>query len=263
VVSLKKCDKLSAWRTMLFRQPDAVALLAIPLALAAFWAGGVVFPTICLCLAGTMVVYVIAGHDELAWKQRVAMCVLAAVLDLAVVSYLYKVNLARILREQVAPLDAATLPSPVSRNCPIPKGAVAIYLGNSASVVTKFPHVVFRAHSEDVFVIDRDSAGLLISFKVFDDRGNAVARLERNIFLAMNPTSHVERPSRSNLIVFDDRGSKVLDVQFLNPQAVKITGLLRYPGVDPVIISEKYLGTGGSISPPACRTGTDADFLFK
>jgi hypothetical protein len=262
VVSLN-CDKLSAWWTMLFRQPDAIALAAVPLVVVALWAGGVVFPTICLCLAGTIVVYVIAGHDELAWKQRVAMCVLAAGLDLAVVFYLYKVNLARVLREQVAPLDAATLPSPVSSNCPIPKGAVAIYLGNSVSVVTKFPHVIFRVHSEDVFVIDRDSAGLLVSFRVFDDRGNAVARLERNTFVAMNPTTHVERPSRSNLIVLDERGTKVLDVQFLNPQAIKVTGLLRYPGVDPVVISEKYLGMGGAISSPACRSGAEVDFLFN
>jgi hypothetical protein len=79
----------------------------------------------------------------------------------------------------------------------------------------------------------------------------------------MNPTSHVERPSRSNLIVFDERGTKVLDVQFLNPQAVKITGLLRYPGIDPVVITEKYLGTGGSISPPACRSGAEVEFSFR
>jgi hypothetical protein len=95
------------------------------------------------------------------------------------------------------------------------------------AVLTKFPHVVSRVHGEDVFVLDRDPSGVFVSFRVFDDVGDAVARLERNTFVAMNSASHVERPSASNLIVFDDRNSKVLDVQFLNPQAIKITGIRR------------------------------------
>src|SRR5689334_18888892 len=100
--------------------PDAIVLAALPLVVLAFWAGGVVFPTICLCLAGALVVYAIAGHEELVWKRRFAICGMVTVLDLAVASYLYKANLAAELKQQVAPLISATLPSPVSSNCPIP-----------------------------------------------------------------------------------------------------------------------------------------------
>src|ERR1051326_528033 len=217
---------------MHLRSPDAIALAALPLVVVAFWAGGVILPTICLCLAGAIVVYAIAGHEEVAWKRRVATCGLVAVLDLTVVSFLYKVNLAAELKQQVAPLIAATLPSPVSSNCPIPRGAVALYLGTSVSVVTEFPHVVFRVGAEDVLVIDRDASGVLISFTAVDDTGNVVGRLNQNVFRAPNSASHVQRPSRSNLIVFDDRDTKVLDVQVLNPQAIKITGILRYPGIE-------------------------------
>jgi len=246
---------------MRFKQSDAVALIAVPLVVVAFSVASAILPIICLCLAGAAIVYAIAGHHELSWQQRAAVCGLAAVLDLAVVSYLYKVNLAAELKQQVAPLLAAALPPPVSSNCPIPKGAVALYLGNTVSVITAFPHVVFRVHGDDVFVIERKSSGVLVSLRVFDDVGKAVARLERNTFEAMNSASHVERPSASNLTVYDDRNTKVLDVQFLNPQAIKITGILRYPGVDPIVISEKYLGTGGAISPPACRSGREVDFV--
>jgi hypothetical protein len=248
---------------MRFRPPDAIALLAVPLLVAAFKAGGAIFSTICLCLSAGIIVMAITRHDELAWQSRGAMCALVVAVDLGMIFYLYRVNLARALKEQSAPLVAATLPRPVSSNCPIPRGAVALYLGNTVSVVTEFPHVVFRVHSEDVFVIDRNSAGLLISFAVFDDRGNVVARLERNRFMAMNSASHVERPNKSNLIMFDGRESKVLGVQFLNPQAIKITGMLRYPGTESIVIGEKYVGIGGSIAPPACKTGTEADFSFK
>jgi hypothetical protein len=50
-------------------------------------------------------------------------------------------------------------------------------------------------------------------------------------------------------------------VEFLNPQAIKVTGILRHPGIDPIVISEKYLGVGGSIAPPACRSGAGVDFV--
>jgi len=37
----------------------------------------------------------------------------------------------------------------------------------------------------------------------------------------------------------------------------------RFALVEPVVISEKYLGMGGAISPPACRSGAEVDFLFN
>jgi hypothetical protein len=126
------------------------------------------------------------------------------------VVHLYRVNLAKELKEQAAPLIAATLPSPVSSNCPIPRDAVALYLGNTVSVVTEFPHVIFRVHGEDVLALDPDASGLLISFTTFDDGCNVVGRLNRTVFTAINSASHVERPSASNLAVFDDRDTKVL-----------------------------------------------------
>jgi|SRR5579872_4002332 len=245
---------------MRFKPSDVIALIAAPLLVVAFAAHGIVFPTICLSLSGALAVFVIASHDELPWQRKVPLYAVAITMDVALLSYLYKVNLAIELKQRSAPLLAATLPPPVSSNCPIPKGAVALYLGNITSVVTAFPHVIFRVRGDDVLVVNRDSSGLLVTFAVFDDGGNLVGRLENNRFIARNSASRVERPSTSNLLVFDGQDTELLNVQFLNPQAVRITGILRYPKVDPIVIREKYLGTAGSISPPACRTGTAPDF---
>jgi hypothetical protein len=242
---------------------DAVALLAIPLVIAAFKVNGAAFATVCLMLAGAVIVLGVAGHDELSWKQRIGISTCVFALDLGALVYLYRANRAEELRQQVAPLVAAALPQPVSSNCPIPKNAVALYLGNRVSVVTEFPHVVFRVRDVDVFRIDRDSSGLLISFRVFSDSGTLVARLDRNTFTAANSAPHVERPDPSNLVVFDDRDTKVLDLRFLNPQAIQMTGFLRYPGADPIIISEKYAGQGNSIMPPACRAEARPDFEIR
>jgi hypothetical protein len=245
---------------MRFEQRDALALLAIPLIVAAFKAENAVFATLCLCLAGTIIVFAIARHDELLWKQRFAVGMLVLVADLAALLYLYRVNAARELKEQVAPLIAASLPQPVSSNCPIPKNTVALYLGNRVSVITDFPHVIFRVHGDEALRIDRAASDLLITFRVFNDSGALVASLDRNTFTTRSSAAHVERPDASHLLVFDDRGTQVLEVQFLNPQAIKMTGILRYPGVEPIIIGEKYSGKGGSIMPQACNTGTEPDF---
>jgi len=245
---------------MRFEQRDALALLAIPLIVGAFKAENAVFATLCLCLAGTIIVFAIGRHDELPWKQRFAVGAFVFIADLVALLYLYRVNAARELKEQVAPLVAASLPQPVSSNCPIPKNAVALYLGNRVSVITEFPHVVFRAHGDEALRIDRASSDLLITFRVFNDSGTLVARLDRNTFTTGHSAAHVERPDTSHLLVFDDRGTQVLDVQFLNPQAIKMTGILRYPGIDPIVIGEKYSGKGGSIMPQACSTGTEPDF---
>ncbi len=161
---------------MRFRPPDAPALAALPLVGLAFWTGGAVLPTVCLCLAGALIIHVIARHEELAWKRRVAICATVAALDLTAVVYLYKVDLVEEMRLQTAPLVAAALPSPVSGNCPIPRGVVALYLGNRVSVVTRFPHVIFRVRGEDVLVLERDASGVLFSFAAFDDRGLVAAR---------------------------------------------------------------------------------------
>jgi len=242
---------------------DAVALLVLPLAIAAFKIESAVFATLCLTLAGAVIVLAVAGHDEVPWKHRLAVCAVVFVADLGALLSLYRVQKAEELRQEVAPLVAAALPEPVSSNCPIARDSVGLYLGNRISVITEFPHVVFRAHGEDVLRIDRQASDLVISFRVFNESGTLVARLDRNTFTAANSGARVERPDASSLTVFDDQDTKVLDVQFLNPQALKMTGILRYPGADPIVISEKYSGQGGAIFPPACSTGGEPDFEVK
>jgi hypothetical protein len=244
---------------MRFEQRDAVALLAVALIVAAFKAGNALLETLCLCLAGAILVFLLVRHEELPWKHRFAGSGLVLVAYLVTLFYLYRANVAQELREQVAPLVAASLPPPIS-SCPIPKSAVGLFLGNRVSVITAFPHVVFKAHGVEALRIDRVSSDLLITFRVFNDSGALVARLDRNTFTTKNSAAHLERPDASHLLIFDDGGNQVLDVQFLNPQAIKMTGTLRYPGVDPIVISDKYSGQHGSIMPQSCNAATEPDF---
>ena len=73
---------------MRIKPADAIALLALPLVMTALLTGGTVWPTICMMLAGAIIVYAIAGHDELALQQRIAICTAVFAVDLGMMVYL-------------------------------------------------------------------------------------------------------------------------------------------------------------------------------
>jgi hypothetical protein len=66
-----------------------------------------------------------------------------------------------------------------------------------------------------------------------------VANLRQNHF-DVNPNEIFtkERPDFSTLRVTDSYGNVVLNVRFLNPHTLSVTGVLFYPGVAPIIISQ-------------------------
>src|SRR6266498_3830242 len=81
------------FRAMRFTQEDTIALLAVPLVVAAFKANGAVFASICLTLAGATIVLVVVRHGEFFWKQRFVICGFVVAGVLALTAYLYQVNL--------------------------------------------------------------------------------------------------------------------------------------------------------------------------
>ena len=107
------------------------------------------------------------------------------------------------------------IPNPLNK-CPIPENAVALFFGDSVSWADHFPHAVFQVSGKNVFVIDKDvSGGLFLTFRVCDERGDLIARVDRNKFIATNAASHMERSDRHSLTIFDHHDEKVLDVHFL------------------------------------------------
>jgi hypothetical protein len=133
------------------------------------------------------------------------------------------------------PGNAATPVNPC-RN--IPGDAMTLLLGRSASYTSTFPHTVVRIRGDDVLTVERERGQIAISAKVFSRDGRIIADIARNEF-HINPNNYFrkERPNPRTLRVFDQENRKVLDVDFLNPRAIRFSAIFNHP-VRPVVISD-------------------------
>ncbi len=177
-------------------------------------------------------------HKEFSLSTRS----LGMALVVVVVGYVGNAQFLGIAQKELAAssgtLKSAGIPSPLSR-CPVKAGAFTIYAGNQVSWATQFPHIVFQYAGIDLVVLDKDSTGnVAVTGKIFDDRGNLVARLDRNQYISTNYAGYFKRPDASRLAVFDNHGDPVLEVQLLNDNAIRLQGTLRVPGRKPITITQ-------------------------
>ena len=132
------------------------------------------------------------------------------------------------------------------RHAQIPKGAIALFLGNSLAYTSSFPHTVIKVGGEQALVIDKNKGGIAIYAKLFSEDGRIVAELKNNEFY-VNPNNYfrIERPNQHALIVYDQSGQQALNVEFLNPSAIKLLGKFYFPSRPPIIIEEEWMSYGG------------------
>jgi hypothetical protein len=120
-----------------------------------------------------------------------------------------------------------------------------LFLGNSVSLPMWFPHTVIKYGAKDILTISTNSSGLTISCELFGENGNIVAMIETNKF-TINPLNYFrrERPDRHTLIIYDQQNVQVLNVRYLNPKAIKITGRIRILNGPTIEIADDHLRQG-------------------
>jgi len=120
-------------------------------------------------------------------------------------------------------LVPGSAPTPPTRY-PIPEQALAVFLGNSLSFASSFPHVVIEQGDEPLISIDREKGGLVFSAKFFSENGEIIAEIVKNrFFLNASNYFRIER-RRNRLTVFDKQARITVDVTYLNKSAVLILG---------------------------------------
>ena len=125
--------------------------------------------------------------------------------------------------------------------CHHPPGSILVYYGSNLTWMFGSPFSVLTIHGMDMIAMSKssDNEQLNISIlRVFDDRDNIIVHIQNNAFF-VSPDVRLERPDRSSLQVFDHLDSKVLDIKLINKDSIKISGIIRYPGREPVIIDDK------------------------
>ena len=79
-------------------------------------------------------------------------------------------------------------------------------------------------------MLDKSLSGeaVEITFLIFDDHGDIIAHADRNNYWIRSDT-RVEKPDRGRLLVYDHKDRLILEVEFLNRNAIRVSGVLRHP----------------------------------
>jgi hypothetical protein len=122
----------------------------------------------------------------------------------------------------------------------VPKEALAIFLGNTVFYASKFPPIILRVGGQDILVINKKNNAVTISAKFYSRDKKIVAELKENKFF-INPNNYfrVEYPDESSLIVYDQEGIQILNVDYLNKTAIKLLGTIYIPNRDTIVIGEE------------------------
>lgn len=142
-------------------------------------------------------------------------------------------------------LFPGTEPLPaLAAKCKVPADALMVSFGSNLGWATNMPHTIIQMGGDPILSIDRDraSASLIITvLRIFDDRNDIIAKIDKDGFWVRGDT-RMKRPDRSSLIVFDHNDSEVLNIRFLNPRAISVTGIFRHTHVRfPVILTPEYM----------------------
>ncbi len=145
-----------------------------------------------------------------------------------------------------------------------------LLFGGSVAAITEFGEMVIATiEDEPVLWLDWKPEGVLVSANVFSRNDRVVAQIVDNQF-HINPNNYfrIDRPSRSELIVYDQYLEEVLDVHLHNETSIEITGRFQAsPGTPSMIVTDEamsYVGGTAVVWSKGCfvsdRSGTVFSF---
>lgn len=165
------------------------------------------------------------------------------------------------LEKRITPLSGVITPDnkPTPKtpgNVLIPTDSIALFFGNSLAYTNSFPHTVIEVGTEPLLVINKQGNIITVTAKFFSEDGKIVAELKENQF-HINQSNYfrLERPNPHNLVIYDQKGEESLNIHFINPKVIKLTGKFYLPKHPPVIITEEYQLFGNNIRMSSCSFG--------
>ena len=122
-------------------------------------------------------------------------------------------------------LCSASEPTPPTPCRNIPKEALILLLGASASYTTALKHTVLRVAGEDLLSVKRKNEYMAVSAKIYSLDRTVIAEIVDNNF-RINPSNYFrrEQPDHHSFAIFDQQGERLLFIRHLNFSAIKILG---------------------------------------
>lgn len=168
-----------------------------------------------------------------------------------------QINMLDVLEGLLVPGNEPDPPAP----CEIPNNALKVYLGSTVSWTNNDQANVLVMRGDDVLSVRRVRKGLAVFAKVASEDGRLVAEIVDNRFyINSNNFLRMEHRDNHSLVVYDQKGNKVLDIKYLNPRSVRVLGEFRAPGAVPLIITPDQLRISRGIQEGRCFQGAIAIF---
>jgi hypothetical protein len=162
-----------------------------------------------------------------------AICAVIGIITLACIGWAYTEKRQYELRLLEGWLSPANDPIPANACDKAPEGALKILLGNfGAAYTTKFPATVLSIDAKPILTVDRNNKGeLAISTDIYDQQDQIVTEIKDNkILISSDVFEHLRMDYNRLTIVIKHKKEKVLDINYMNPKALKIFGIFRTPG---------------------------------
>jgi hypothetical protein len=230
---------------------DILAAAALPLAVAALVIENTKVVLACVIASGVVACVPAYVHAEIRKFYRLAYCICVAAVCGVLLMVVQHEHEARELEKNAGVLYPGNVPRPpVSCPAPIDPSDFMVLLGDNAYLGKNFPRTLLSLRGEEIIVADQTPEGALTlrALRVFDSKNEIIARIDERGFW-IHPNSRKLRPDRSTLIVYDSDDRQVLNLRFLNPTTISITGLFRSRGSAVLIDDQGILvGWGNRIS---------------
>lgn len=133
-----------------------------------------------------------------------------------------------------------------------------VFYGGSVNFNTRPDVTIVTIASKPLLAVRKTPDGLAISASIYGEDGRIVAEVKDNEF-SINQNNYFRRarPDRSTLTVYDQFNSEVLSVRYVNPSAIRVTGVFRYAGRE-VLIDETKTRAGNFTMMAFCGTNSES-----
>lgn len=146
----------------------------------------------------------------------------------------------------------------ICAHLPILPSTFRLYVGSSRLHTDFFPYEPLVADKTPLFTIIKDEKGQIgINVDVLSsDRRTIIARIVGNRFVTnRNKYLEMQRPDKSTLIVIDQEGTKVIDIRYSNPHAIRLRGALYVSNrKNRVVIDDEAIQGDGGTTSHVCQS---------
>jgi hypothetical protein len=248
------------------RWQDAISLLAVPLAIAGLRAEDTALIAACFMLSAGVLSFSVATSDQINVKFRGLIITVIIVIFGGLTVYIRNENLIKELAANeglLEPGDKRSPKIPASCGAAVPENAVLFFFGSNLDWSTDRPHAAISVGQELLSIsVRKDGNASIDHLTIFDDRDNVIANIEQNkLWVELGTRQY--RPDKSTLSVKDHLNKEVVKIEFLNPRSIRLSGVFRYPGAPPIVITDDLANIRGMQISGSCSARNGTGFLIN